>query len=119
MTDTTTNYHFIQYTATDAPDLMTGYNKSMKIIDTELKKQSDKIDAIPTPPALPTGLAAFCTALGLTDSNANKLGTALNHLLNRTAADANGQFTVGNLKDTKITAEGLPFVPAPTPTPGA
>lgn len=115
----TPNYKLVQYAATDAPDLTAGYNTSMSIIDTELKKQSDRINAIPKPPALPAGLSAFCAALGLTDSNANKLGATLNHLLNRTAATTNGQFTVDNLKNTKVTAEGLPFVPAPTPTTGA
>lgn len=110
---TTPNYNLVEYASTDSPDLTNGYNKSMQLIDTELKKQSDRIASIPTPPALPTGLSAFCTALGLSDSNAGQLGTALNHLLNRTAATDGGQYTVGKLKNTKVTAEGLPFVPAP------
>ena len=43
-------------------------------------------------------------------ANANALGTALNHFLNRVPATSGGQYTVKNLTDTKVTAEGLPFV---------
>lgn len=110
MTSKTTNYNLEKYDATDPPNLQGEYNRSMDIIDTTLKTQSDKIDAIPTPENLPDGLTAFCTALSLTNSNAEALGTALNHLLNRTPATGGGQYTVKNLNDTKITAEGLPFV---------
>ena len=56
------------------------------------------------------GLSAFATALGLSAANANALGTALNHFLNRVPATGGGQYTVKNLNDTKVTAEGLPFV---------
>lgn len=73
-----------------------------------------KVESIPTPETMPAGLKEFCTALGLTASNANTLGTALNHLLNRTP---NGNYTVKTLADTKLTAEGLPFVPASTERP--
>lgn len=110
MTSKTTNYNLEKYDATDPPNLQGEYNRSMDIIDTTLKTQSDKIDAIPTPENLPDGLKAFCTALSLTNSNAGALGTALNHFLNRTPAANGGQYTVKNLTDTKITAEGLPFV---------
>ena len=110
MTQKTTNYNLEKYDATDAPNLEGQYNRSMDIIDTTLKTQSDKIDAIPTPENLPDGLTAFCTALSLTNSNAEALGTALNHFLNRTPAAGGGQYTVKNLNDTKVTAEGLPFV---------
>lgn len=111
MTSKTINYNLEKYDATDPPNLQGEYNRSMDIIDTTLKTQSDKIDAIPTPEHLPDGLKAFCTALGLTNSNAEALGTALNHFLNRTPATVNGgQYTVKNLNDTKVTAEGLPFV---------
>ena len=110
MTSKTTNYNLEKYDATDPPNLQGEYNRSMDIIDTTLKTQSDKIDAIPAPENLPDGLTTFCTALGLTNSNAEALGTALNHFLNRTPSTGGGQFTVKNLNDTKVTAEGLPFV---------
>ena len=110
MTSKTTNYNLEKYDATDAPNLEGQYNRSMDILDTTLKTQSDKIDAIPTPESLPEGLKAFTTALGLTTANANALGTALNHILNRVPATGGGQYTVKNLTDTKVTAEGLPFV---------
>ena len=111
MTQKTTNYNLEKYDATDAPNLQGQYNRSMDILDTTLKTQSDKIDAIPTPEALPEGLKAFASALGLSSANANALGTALNHFLNRVPATGGGQYTVKNLTDTKVTAEGLPFVP--------
>lgn len=110
MTQKTTNYNLEKYDATDAPNLQGSYNRSMDILDTTLKTQSDRIDAIPTPEHLPDGLKAFCSALSLTNSNASALGTALNHFLNRTPAANGGQYTVKNLTDTKVTAEGLPFV---------
>ena len=109
MTSKTSNYNLEKYDATDAPNLEGQYNRSMDILDTTLKTQSDRIDAIPTPESLPEGLGAFATALGLSAANANALGTALNHFLNRVPATG-GQYTVKNLNDTKVTAEGLPFV---------
>ena len=110
MTRKTPNYNLEKYDATDAPNLQGQYNRSMDVLDTVLKTQSDKIEAIPTPESLPEGLEAFCAALSLTNSNAGALGTALNHFLNRTPASGGGQYTVKNLNDTKVTAEGLPFV---------
>lgn len=110
MVQKTPNYNLEKYSATDAPNLEGSYNRSMDILDTTLKTQSDRIDAIPTPESLPEGLTAFATALGLSTSNANALGTALNHFLNRVPASGGGQYTVKNLNDTKVTAEGLPFV---------
>ena len=110
MTQKTPNYNLEKYDATDAPNLEGQYNRSMDIIDTTLKNQADKIDTIPIPENMPEGLKAFCEALSLTASNAQALGTALNHLLNRTPATGGGQYTVKNLNDTKVTAEGLPFV---------
>lgn len=110
MTQKTTNYNLEKYDATDAPNLEGQYNRSMDILDTTLKTQSDRIDAIPTPESLPEGLKAFTSALGLSAANANALGTALNHLLNRVPASGGGQYSVKNLTDTKVTAEGLPFV---------
>lgn len=73
-----------------------------------------KVGSIPTPETMPAGLKEFCTALGLTTSNANTLGTALKHFLNRTPAAQNGMYTAKNLAETKLTDEGLPFVPAST-----
>lgn len=70
-----------------------------------------KVEAIPRPQPMPQGLQAFCTALGLTANNAEAFGTALNHFLNRTPATQNGGYTVNNLANTKLTAEGLLFVP--------
>lgn len=111
MTQKTPNYNLEKYDATDAPNLQGEYNRSMDILDTTLKTQSDRIDAIPTQESLPEGLSAFTTALGLSVANAGALGTALNHLLNRVpATGGGGQYTVKNLNDTKVTAEGLPFV---------
>jgi hypothetical protein len=110
MTSKTSNYNLEKYDATDAPNLEGQYNRSMEILDTTLKTQSDRIDAIPTPESLPEGLSAFTAALGLSAANANALGTALNHFLNRVPATSGGHYTVKNLNDTKVTAEGLPFV---------
>ena len=111
MTQKTLNYNLEKYDATDSPNLQGEYNRSMDILDTTLKAQSDRIDALPTPESLPEGLSAFTTALGLTAVNAGALGTALGHFLNRVpAAGGGGLYTVKNLNDTKVTAEGLPFV---------
>lgn len=73
-----------------------------------------KVQSIPTPETMPAGLKEFCAALKLTTSNANSLGTALGHFLNRTPATRGGGYTAKNLADTKLTDEGLPFVPAST-----
>lgn len=77
-----------------------------------------KVNSLPSVESqLPTGLKAFCAALGLNDSNATSLGTTLNRLLNRTAATQGGTFTARNLADAKVTQEGLPFVPAAVSAP--
>ncbi len=110
MTQKTANYNLEKYDATDAPNLQAQYNRSMDIVDRTLKAQSNKIDAIPRPEALPEGLKAFTTALGLSSANASTLGTTLKNFLNRVPATDGGQYTVKNLTDTKVTAEGLPFV---------
>lgn len=86
----------------------------MDIVDATLKTQSDKINKIPRPEALPEGLKAFTTALGLSNDNASTLGTALKNFLNRVPAANGGQYTVQNLTNTKVTAEGLPFVATTT-----
>lgn len=62
MTQKTPNYNLEKYDATDSPNLQGEYNRSMDILDTTLKTQSDRIDAIPTPESLPEGLT---TAEGL------------------------------------------------------
>lgn len=110
MTQKTANYNLEKYDATDSPNLQGQYNRSMDILDTTLKAQSDKIDSIPTPESLPEGLKGFVTALGLSTANAVTLGTTLKHFLNRVPASGGGQYTVKSLTDTKVTAEGLPFV---------
>lgn len=110
MVQKTPNYNLEKYSATDAPNLEGSYNHSMDILDSTLKTQSDRIAAIPTPELLPDGLKAFTTALGLSAANANALGTALKHLLNREPATNGGQYTVKNLSSTHVTAEGLPFI---------
>ena len=110
MVQKTPNYNLEKYSATDAPNLEGSYNRSMDILDTALKTQEERIDSIPTPESLPEGLKAFTTALGLSAANAGALGTALNHFLNRVPATGGGQYTVKNLDNTKVTAEGLPFV---------
>lgn len=110
MTQKTPNYDLEKYDATDAPNLQDQYNRSMDILDTTLKTQSDRIDAIPAPESLPEGLNAFAAAIGLSAANAKALGTTLNHLLNRVPATGGGQYTVKDLNGTKVTAEGLPFV---------
>lgn len=41
----TKNYKFLTYENTDAPDLTNQYNKSMTLIDTELKTVADSASA--------------------------------------------------------------------------
>lgn len=113
MTQKTANYNLEKYDATDAPNLQGQYNRSMDALDAALKTQADKIASIPRPESLPEGLKAFTTALGLSSANAGALGAALNHFLNRVPAADGGQYKVKNLTDTRVTAEGLPFVSTP------
>lgn len=107
----TSNYKLKKYQPADSPDLLTGYNKSMDVIDAQIKSTNVRIDSLPSAPSLPAGLTEFLTALGLTLSNATQLGTALGHFLNKTPATTNAQYTVADLAKTQLTAEGLPFVP--------
>ena len=100
----TTNYGLKKYEATDTPDLQTGYNVSMDTLDTQLKTTNNRIDDI----EIPAGFAAFAQAIGVTEENATRLGTALNHLLFKTKST---DFTTKNLADLDVTAEGLLFVP--------
>lgn len=109
----TTNYKLKKYQTTDAPNLITGYNASMDIIDTQIKAVNTRVDSVRPGDKLPDGLVAFLTALGVTAANAETLGTTLNHILNKTAATA-GTYTVDMLAKSQVTAEGHVFVPDET-----
>lgn len=105
----TTNYELEKYEAGNAANLLDQYNGSMDAIDAAIKSVSDKADLALNNNVLPDGLAAFIKALGLTGTNAQTLGTALNHILNRTGTEI---FTVTDLSKLKKTAEGYPIPPA-------
>lgn len=105
----TTNYALEKYEAGNSANLLDQYNGSMDKIDAAIKSVSDKADLALNNNVLPAGLAAFIKALGLTESNANKLGTILNHILNRTGTEI---FTVTDLSNLKKTAEGYPIPPS-------
>lgn len=107
MTDTT-NYALEKYEKGNPANLLDQYNASMDKIDTAIKSVSDKADLALNNNVLPDGLAAFIDALGLTATNARTLGTALNHILNRTGTEI---FTVTDLSKLKKTAEGYPIPP--------
>lgn len=104
----TTNYALEKYEAGNSANLLDQYNGSMDKIDAAIKSVSDKADLALNNNVLPDGLAAFITALGLTGSNAQTLGTTLNHILNRTGTE---KFTVTDLSTLKKTAEGYPIPP--------
>lgn len=105
----TTNYALEKYEAGNSANLLDQYNASMDKIDAAIKSVSDKADLALNNNVLPNGLAAFINALGLTGSNAQTLGTTLNHILNRTGTEI---FTVTDLGALKKTAEGYPIPPA-------
>ena len=105
----TTNYALEKYEAGNSANLLDQYNASMDKIDAAIKSVSDKADLALNDNVLPDGLAAFINALGLTGSNAQTLGTTLNHILNRTGTET---FTVTDLGALKKTAEGYPIPPA-------
>jgi tetrahydromethanopterin S-methyltransferase subunit F len=105
----TTNYALEKYEAGNSANLLDQYNASMDKIDTAIKSVSDKADLALNNNVLPAGLAAFITALGLTETNAKTLGTTLNHILNHTGTET---FTVTDLAGLKKTAEGYPIPPA-------
>lgn len=105
----TTNYALEKYEAGSSANLLDQYNASMDKIDGAIKSVSDKADLALNGNVLPDGLAAFINALGLTGSNAQTLGTTLNHILNRTGTET---FTVTDLAGLKKTAEGYPIPPA-------
>lgn len=104
----TTNYALEKYEAGNSANLLDQYNASMDIIDEAIKTVSDKADLALNNNVLPDGLAAFINALGLNGSNAQTLGTTLNHILNRTGTET---FTVTDLSKLKKTAEGYPIPP--------
>lgn len=105
----TTNYALEKYEAGNSANLLDQYNASMDKIDAAIKSVSDKADLALNDNVLPDGLAAFINALGLTGSNAQTLGTTLNHILNRTGTET---FTVADLSALKKTDEGYPIPPA-------
>lgn len=104
----TTNYGLEKYEAGNSANLLDQYNGSMDKIDTAIKSVSDKADLALSNNVLPEGLAVFIDALGLTGTNAQTLGTTLNHILNRTGTEI---FTVTDLSNLKKTAEGYPIPP--------
>ena len=104
----TTNYELEKYEAGNSANLLDQYNESMDKIDAAIKSVSDKADLALSNNVLPAGLAAFIEALGLTGTNAQTLGTTLNHILNRIGTEI---FTVTDLSKLKKTAEGYPIPP--------
>lgn len=106
MTTTTTNYKLEKYEPGNSANLLDQYNASMNKIDAAIKSASDKADLALNNNVLPAGLAAFISALGLTETNAKTLGTTLNHILNRTGTEI---FTVADLSTLKKTEEGYPI----------
>lgn len=105
----TTNYALEKYEAGNSANLLDQYNASMDKLDAAIKTVSDKADLALNNNVLPDGLAAFIKALGLNGSNAQTLGTTLNHILNRTGTET---FTVTDLSKLKKTTEGYPIPPA-------
>lgn len=103
----TTNYALEKYESGNSANLLDQYNASMDKIDTAIKSVSDKADLALSNNVLPEGLATFIDALGLTGTNAQTLGTTLNHILNRTGTEI---FTVTDLSNLKKTAEGYPIL---------
>lgn len=104
----TTNYGLEKYESGNPANLLDQYNGSMDKIDAAIKSVSDKADLALSNNVLPDGLAAFIDALGLTGTNAQTLGTTLNHILNRIGTEI---FTVADLSNLKKTAEGYPIPP--------
>jgi hypothetical protein len=104
----TTNYELAKYEAGNSANLLDQYNESMDKIDAAIKSVSDKADLALNNNVLPAGLATFVKSLSLTESNANTLGTILNHILNRIGTET---FTVADLSKLKKTAEGYPIPP--------
>lgn len=100
----TTNYKLEKYDAGSPANLMDQYNASMDTVDTVLKQIDNKANQALNKNTLPDGLAAFCTALGISSTNAATLGATLNHILNKIGTET---FTVTDLANAKKTAEGF------------
>lgn len=106
----TTNYKLEKYDAGSSANLLDQYNASMDKVDAALKKINDKAEQAGQENSLPDGLKAFCTALGISSSNAATLGATLNHILNKIGTET---FTVTDLAQAKKTAEGF-IIPGKT-----
>lgn len=100
----TKNYKLEKYDTGSAANLLDQYNASMDKLDTALKQINDKAEQAGQENTLPDGLTAFCTALGISSSNAATLGATLNHILNKIGTET---FTVTDLANAKKTAEGF------------
>lgn len=100
----TTNYELEKYDTGSSANLLDQYNSSMDKVDLALKQINDKAEQALNKNTLPDGLAAFCTALGISSTNAATLGATLNHILNKIGTEA---FTVTDLAHAKKTAEGF------------
>lgn len=100
----TVNYKLEKYDAGNAANLLDQYNASMDKLDTALNQINKKAEQALTQNTLPDGLEAFCTALGISSSNAATLGATLNHILNKIGTEP---FTVTDLANAKKTAEGF------------
>lgn len=100
----TLNYKLEKYDAGSSANLLDQYNSSMDKVDAALKQINDKAEQAGQENALPDGLEAFCTALGISSSNAATLGATLNHILNKIGTES---FTVTDLANAKKTAEGF------------
>ena len=100
----TLNYKLEKYDTGSSANLLDQYNSSMDKVDAALKQINDKAEQAGQENTLPDGLEAFCTALGISSSNAATLGATLNHILNKIGTEA---FTVTDLANAKKTAEGF------------
>lgn len=106
----TTHYKLEKYNESSSANLLDQYNASMDIVDNTLKQINDKAEQALNKNTLPDGLEMFCTALGISSTNAASLGATLNHILNKTGLET---FTVTDLANAKKTAEGF-IVPGET-----
>lgn len=100
----TPNYKLEKYDEGSSANLLDQYNSSMTKVDTVLKQIDTKAEQALNKNTLPDGLAAFCTALGISSTNAATLGATLNHILNKIGTET---FTVTDLAHAKKTAEGF------------
>lgn len=100
----TPNYKLEKYEAGNSANLLDQYNSAMDTLDSVLKEINDKAEQAGQENTLPDGLEAFCTALGISSTNAARLGATLNHILNKIGTET---FTVTDLATAKKTAEGF------------